>query len=82
MADVAQAAGLSRQTVYLHFLDPVPTATEAVDTAERSATAQYSSTLTGYVDGWPTPPGSDLITVAVSPGSHSSGFAQETVTAG
>ena len=36
---------------------------------------QFSATV-------PTPPGSDVITVAVTAGSHSSGYVQETVTAG
>jgi glucoamylase len=45
--------------------------TTVVDTAASSA--QFSVTV-------PTPPGSDTITVAVSTGSHSSGWAQETVT--
>jgi glucoamylase len=45
--------------------------TTVVDTAASSG--QFSVTV-------PTPPGSDMITVAVSTGSHSSGWAQETVT--
>ena len=45
--------------------------TTVVDTAAPSG--QFSVTV-------PTPPGSDTITVAVSTGSHSSGWAQETVT--
>jgi len=36
---------------------------------------QFSATV-------PTPPGSDVITVAVRAGSRSSGYVQETVTAG
>jgi glucoamylase len=45
--------------------------TTVVDIAASSG--QFSVTV-------PTPPGSDTITVAVSTGSHSSGWAQETVT--
>jgi glucoamylase len=45
--------------------------TTVVDTAASSG--QFSVTV-------PTPPGSDTITVAASTGSHSSGWAQETVT--
>jgi hypothetical protein len=45
--------------------------TTALDTA--ASGGQFSVTV-------PTPPGSDTITVAVSTGSHSSGWAQETVT--
>ena len=45
--------------------------TTVVDTAASSG--QFSVTV-------PTPPGSDTITVAVTTGSHSSGWAQETVT--
>jgi len=37
-----------------------------------TSTSQFSATV-------PTPPGSDVITVTVSAGSHSSGYAQETL---
>ena len=51
--NVVQTAQVSDPTrPFTLALGFAPTATEAVDTAERSATAQYSSTLTGYVDGW------------------------------
>jgi glucoamylase len=51
--NVVQTAQVSDPTrPFTLALGFAPTATEAVDTAERSATAQYSSTLTGYLDGW------------------------------
>jgi glucoamylase len=43
--------------------------------ATSAPSGQFSATV-------PTAPGSDVITVAVSAGSHSSGYLQETVTAG
>jgi hypothetical protein len=51
-------------------------ATDSTTLVQTSApNGQFSATV-------PTPSGSDVITVAVSAGSHSSGYVQETVTAG
>ena len=64
----------------------VPGAEVSVSSAQPGSTTDSTTVIgTSAPNGHflvivPTPPGSDTITVAVSTGSHSSGWAQETVT--
>jgi glucoamylase len=55
---------------------------QTASTTESTTLVQTSTPNGRFSATVPTPPGSDVITVAVSAGSRSSGYAQETVTAG